>query len=314
MMPMQRGGCWRWPWCLKDISGAKPASSAAWTVPARLGSTLQRRRHRRALQPHSGWTETTAHSRAGGDSSRAGSQRTRPCQTWRGALAPGGFGPRDQDAVQCDLGRAQRRRDAAPPRLSAAVGATATSPTGSCGAEGAQKNFADLVKAAIPEHAREKPIELWWQDEARVGQQGTLTRVWAERGSRPPAPRDQRREWAYIFGAVCPRRDIGAALVLPYANAHAMNLHLEEISCQVTQGSHAVLLLDGAGWHQTGGKLRVPKNVSLLHPPPYSPELNPLQPCLRELRRHRRRMLRRIVAEPGRITSITTRHWASVIT
>src|ERR1700731_1781672 len=38
---------------------------------------------------------------------------------------------------------------------------------------------------------------------------------WAERGSRPPAPRDQRREWAYIFGAVCPRRDIGAALVLP---------------------------------------------------------------------------------------------------
>src|ERR1700730_14507477 len=47
-----------------------------------------------------------------------------------------------------------------------------------------QKNFADLVKAVIPEHASEKPIELWWQDEARVGQQGTLTRVWAERGSR----------------------------------------------------------------------------------------------------------------------------------
>jgi DDE superfamily endonuclease len=102
------------------------------------------------------------------------------------------------------------------------------------------KNFADLVNAVIPEHAREKPIELWWQDEARVGQQGTLTRVWAERGSRPPAPRDQRREWASIFGAVCPRRDTGAALVLPYANAQAMNLHLEEISCQVTQGRHAV--------------------------------------------------------------------------
>ena len=249
---------------------------------------------------------------------------------WRGALAPGGFGPRDQDAVQCDLGRAQRRRDAAPPRLSAAVGATATSPTGSCGAGGAQKNFADLVKAAIPEHAREKPIELWWQDEARVGQQGTLTRVWAERGSRPPAPRDQRREWAYIFGAVCPRRDIGAALVLPYANAHAMNLHLEEISCQVTQGSHAVLLLDGAGWHQTGGKLRVPKNVSLLHPPPYSPELNPVENIWQFLRQNHlgNRVFESyaaivdaccgawnaLVAEPGRITSITTRHCASVIT
>jgi len=74
-----------------------------------------------------------------------------------------------------------------------------------------------------------------------------LTRVWAERGSRPPAPRDQRREWAYIFSAVCPHRDIGAALVLPYANAQAMNLHLEEISSQVTQGSHAVLLLEPDG-------------------------------------------------------------------
>jgi hypothetical protein len=30
------------------------------------------------------------------------------------------------------------------------------------------KNFADLVAAAIPEHARGKPIELWWQDEKRV--------------------------------------------------------------------------------------------------------------------------------------------------
>ena len=39
-------------------------------------------------------------------------------------------------------------------------------------------------------HAREKPIELWWQDEARVGQHGTLTRVWAERGS--PAARPAR--------------------------------------------------------------------------------------------------------------------------
>ena len=290
---------------------------------------LQRRRNRRARQPHSSWTETTAHSRAGRGSSRAGSQRTRPCRRWCGALAPSGSSPGDQGAVQCDLGRAQRRRDAAPSRLSAAVGAAATSATGPGGAGDTQKNFADLVKAVIPEHAREKPIELWWQDEARVGQQGTLTRVWAERGSRPAAPRDQRREWAYIFGAVCPRRDIGAALVLPYANAEAMNLHLEEIGSQVTPGSHAVLLLDGAGWHQTGGKLRVPKNISLLHPPPYSPELNPVENIWQFLRHHLGNRVfesyaaivdaccaawNALVAEPGHITSITTRDWASVIT
>jgi hypothetical protein len=90
-------------------------------------------------------------------------------------------------------------------------------------------------------------VELWWQDEARIGQQGCLTYVWAEQGSRPSAPRDQRRRWAYLYGAVCPERGVGAGLVLPVANAEAMNLHLREISSQVTAGAHAVLILDGAG-------------------------------------------------------------------
>ena len=74
------------------------------------------------------------------------------------------------------------------------------------------------------------PIEIWHQDEARVGQQGTLTYIWAEKGSRPAALRDLRYEWAYLFGAVCAERGVGAALVLPHANTKAMNLHLVEIS------------------------------------------------------------------------------------
>ena len=49
---------------------------------------------------------------------------------------------------------------------------------------------------------------------------------------------------------------------------------LTEISTQVTPGAHAALLCDGAGWHQTGGRLRVPDNITLLPFPPYSPELN----------------------------------------
>ena len=73
-----------------------------------------------------------------------------------------------------------------------------------------------------------------------------MTRVWAERGSRPRAPRDQRYDWAYLFGAVCPARHTGAALVLPIADTEMMNLHLAEISRHVTPSS-AVVLLDGAG-------------------------------------------------------------------
>jgi transposase len=64
---------------------------------------------------------------------------------------------------------------------------------------------------------------------------------------------------------------------MPAVNSEATAEHLEEISTQVTPGAHAVLLLDGAGWHQPGKRLPVPGNISLLPLPPYSPELNPME-------------------------------------
>ena len=110
--------------------------------------------------------------------------------------------------------------------------------------------------------------------------------MWAEKGSRPRAPRDQRYEWAYLFGAVCPARGIGAALVLPEINTEAMNLHLAEISRWVAPGAHAVVNLDGAGWHQLGGRLQIPDNISLLPLPRYSPELNPVENIWQFLRQN----------------------------
>ena len=66
------------------------------------------------------------------------------------------------------------------------------------------------MKDAVGPVPDDTPIEIWFGDEARVGQQGTLTRVWAQRGSRPRAPRDRGYTSAYIFGAICPDRRIGA--------------------------------------------------------------------------------------------------------
>ena len=86
---------------------------------------------------------------------------------------------------------------------------------------GVQKNFAEAVASAVPDAARGKPLGVWFQDEARVGQQGTLTKVWAKRGTRPRAPRDTRYQWACIFGAVCPERGVAAGLVMPFADTGA---------------------------------------------------------------------------------------------
>jgi len=119
-------------------------------------------------------------------------------------------------------------------------------------------------------------IELWWQDEARVGQKNTNTRRWARRGTRPRAPHDQRTKWAYIFGAICPAKGKGAGLVMPWCDTQAMAEHLKEISAAGDPGAHAVLMLDQAGWHGSA-KLAVPDNITLLPLPPRSPELNPVE-------------------------------------
>ena len=110
---------------------------------------------------------------------------------------------------------------------------------------------------------------MWFQDEARVGQKGSLTHIWARRGSRPPRLRDQRHGSVWLFGAVCAARGVGAGLVTGCINAEAMSLHLDEISFHVAPGAHAVVVRAqtewGAGWHQTGGRLRVPDNITLEH-------------------------------------------------
>lgn len=63
---------------------------------------------------------------------------------------------------------------------------------------------------------------------------------------------------------------------MPWADTHAMTLHLAEISQAVDPDAHAVVILDQAGWHTTR-RLAVPDNITLLPLPPRSPELNPVE-------------------------------------
>src|ERR1700751_5510907 len=91
-------------------------------------------------------------------------------------------------------------------------------------------------------------IEVWFGDEARVGQKNKITRRWALRGTRSSAPHDQRTASTYIFGAICPQEGNAVVLILPGCNIAAMNLLLASISADIAHG-HAALLLDQAGWH-----------------------------------------------------------------
>jgi len=165
------------------------------------------------------------------------------------------------------------------------------------------------------------------QDEARIGQKNGIVRQWAKRGTRPRQPADQRYKNAYLFGAICPARGKAAALVLPHADTEAMQLHIDEISCHVAEGAHAVLLLDRAGWHTTAN-LAVPDNISLIFLPSRTPELNPVENIWQYLRANwlSNRVFdtyeaiidaaceawQKLLASPQAITSIGMRRWAHV--
>ena len=131
-------------------------------------------------------------------------------------------------------------------------------------------------------HSAQK-IEVWFQDEARFGQKGTLTRIWSERGRRATALRPLGYEWLYLFGSVCPLTGSTHGLLLPYADLDGMRIYLDDFSRNLPDDVCALLLCDQAGWH-TSNRLVLPDNVIVHYLPAKSPELNPAELVWREMR------------------------------
>ena len=136
--------------------------------------------------------------------------------------------------------------------------------------------------------AREHPgqrVEIWFQDEARFGQQGTLTRKWARRGSRPPAVKQTRYDYLYVLAAACPATGQSVGLLAPRLNTDVVNAFFKQFAREVDPATHVVMFWDQAGYH-TARRLRPPPNLTLIPLPPYSPELNPIENLWHYLRSH----------------------------
>jgi hypothetical protein len=175
----------------------------------------------------------------------------------------------------------------------------------------------------------------------RLGQKNPRTRRWARRGTRPQALTDLRTKSAPACAgagsiylgrsalSVAPSTGSGgtAAVVMPRADTQARPHHRDESARNLAPKAHAIVVLDQAGWHTTG-KLHVPDNLSVLPLPPKSPELNPTENVWQFLRQNK--LSNRIfgddnaiitaaceawnslLADPARITSIATRHCATI--
>jgi hypothetical protein len=125
----------------------------------------------------------------------------------------------------------------------------------------------------------EKVVELWAEDEARLGLKPIARRVWAIRGRRPTANGRTRYQWLYVYGFVHPASGRNLELILPAANTDWMAAALAEFARWADPAGEKllVLLVDNAGWH-VAKRLAVPANVVLHRLPPCTPELQPAEP------------------------------------
>lgn len=191
-----------------------------------------------------------------------------------------------------------------------------------------KEGFPERLTQIAKDHPKATKIEVWVQDETRVGQKGKVVRRWAEKGSSPRALVHGGFKSAWLFGAFCPERDIGVSVVVEEVSTEAMNAHLALISQAVRPKHHAAVLLDGAGFHAAAKNLVVPSNITLVTLPAHSPELSPPEGVWKFLKggylAHRLyrsvdeimdkccAAWRSLVGEPGRIRSLCSYPWLMV--
>ncbi|MEZ5823876.1 MAG: transposase [Geminicoccaceae bacterium] len=111
---------------------------------------------------------------------------------------------------------------------------------------GPSHKFCSLIREIAAARSDAGRIEIWFQDEARIGQTGRNGRRWIPARRPPVGIRDRRHEAVYLFGAACPERDTAIGLVLPVVSTAAMQAFLDELATHVEDGAHAVVIMDRA--------------------------------------------------------------------
>ena len=94
-------------------------------------------------------------------------------------------------------------------------------------------------------------IELWSEDEHRLGLQPVLRRVWTPVGEQPIAKVKTKYQWLWLYGFVHPESGENYWWVLPYTNTQLFNRVLADFAreFQLNSNKRVLLVLDQAGWH-----------------------------------------------------------------
>jgi transposase len=121
-------------------------------------------------------------------------------------------------------------------------------------------------------------VQLWAEDEARLGLKPVIRRVWAPVGKRPVARFKRGYKWTYLYGFVQPESGGVYWLILPTVSVELFSIALRGFAREARAGKdkRVLLVVDRAGWH-TGGEVEVPGGIHLEFLPSGSPELQPVE-------------------------------------
>lgn len=137
----------------------------------------------------------------------------------------------------------------------------------------------DAIKTTLPANAT---IRLMFQDEGRFGRINIPRSCWAPKFCRPEIGSQIVREYTHVYAAVCPHDGTMDSLILPDADGVSMSIFLREVSRRHAE-EFVIMVMDSAGWHRSED-LVIPSNIKIVHLPPYSPQLNPVEHIWDEVR------------------------------
>jgi hypothetical protein len=138
-----------------------------------------------------------------------------------------------------------------------------------------QKGARRAVARARAAHP-DRPVEVWAEDEHRLGLKPVRRRVWAPVGERPVALGHHRYEWLHVVAFVQPTSG-EAVWYLSAAFEALFEALLAGFARQTGAGASAHrprARQRGSAWPEG---LAVPDGISLVFLPPYSPELQPAE-------------------------------------
>src|SRR5215204_3445942 len=242
-----------------------------------VGGALQQLRSRGAGRPAA--AERPERQPADpGPAGRLGRAAAGAAGGWRGVERPEG---RRLDGAASRAGEG-----ASPARLGGAEAAgvvgpdTAAAPSarGNLRRPGSAQKKLDEAVAQAAAAPPDRPVEVWAEDEHRLGLKPVRRRVWAPVGARPVALGHHRYQWLQVVAVVQPTSGEAVWYLCSGLSKPFFAEPLATFARETGAGGwrSIVLVLDNAGWHGPEN-LAVPDGISLVFLPPYRPELQPAE-------------------------------------